>query len=146
MKALSIGAVARQAKVGIETIRYYERQGLLPQPSRRRSGYREYDQQAVRRLRFIRRAKELGFTLKEIKSLFALQVDANATRADVRKQAEQKIAVIEEKIRDLEQMRQSLSRLVNTCHGDGIASECPILEALDRSEDADSKKDSSDEP
>lgn len=137
MKALSIGEVAKQAKVGIETIRYYERQGLLPQPNRKSSGYRQYDQQAVRRLRFVRRAKELGFTLKEIKSLFALQIDSNATRADVRKRAEQKIVLIEEKIRDLERMRQSLSSLVDTCHGDGIASECPILEALDRADDVD---------
>lgn len=136
MKALSIGEVARQANVGIETIRYYERQGLLPQPNRKSSGYRQYDKQAVRRLRFVRRAKELGFTLKEIKSLFALQIDSNATRADVRKQAEQKIVLIEEKIRDLERMRQSLTRLLDTCHGDGVASECPILEALDRADDA----------
>ena len=84
MKPLTIGEVARQAGVGIQTVRFYERQGLLEEPERRASGYRQYDLEAIAVLKFIRRAKELGFTLKEIKSLLALRLDASATRAEVR--------------------------------------------------------------
>jgi DNA-binding transcriptional MerR regulator len=87
MKALAIGQVARHAGVGIETVRFYERQGLLAEPERRASGYRQYDGEAVAVLRFIRRAKELGFTLKEIKGLLGLRLDTSATRADVRRHA-----------------------------------------------------------
>src|ERR1041384_5413921 len=98
MKPLTIGEVARRAGVGVETVRFYERQGLLAEPPRRGSGYRQYDQEAVAVLRFIRRAKELGFTLREIKGLLALRLDASATRAEVRKQAEAKLADIEARI------------------------------------------------
>lgn len=130
MKPLTIGEVARQAGVGIETVRFYERQGLLEEPERRASGYRQFDQEAVAVLKFIRRAKELGFTLKEIKSLLALRMDASATKAEVREQAKAKVADIEAKIADLQRMRDVLSKLVKKCHGDGAASGCPILEAL----------------
>ena len=102
MKPLTIGEVARQAGVGIETVRFYERQGLLEEPERRASGYRQFDQEAVAVLKFIRRAKELGFTLKEIKSLLALRMDASATKAEVREQAKAKVADIEAKIADLQ--------------------------------------------
>jgi hypothetical protein len=87
MKPLTIGEVARQAGVGIETVRFYERKGLLDEPQRRASGYRQYDPEAVAVLKFIRRAKELGFTLKEIKGVLGLRLDASATRAEVREQA-----------------------------------------------------------
>lgn len=130
MKPLTIGEVARQASVGIETMRFYERQGLLEEPERRASGYRQYDQEAVAVLKFIRRAKELGFTLKEIKGLLALRLDASATRAEVREQAKAKVADIEAKIADLQRMRDVLTKLVKKCHGDGAATGCPILEAL----------------
>lgn len=131
MKPLSIGEVAKQSGVGIETVRFYEREGLLSQPDRKASGYRQYNVDAVRLLRFIRRAKQLGFTLKEIKSLLTLRDTKSATRADVREQAQAKLADIDEKIRDLSNMRSALQTLVDTCHGHGPATTCPILEALD---------------
>jgi len=130
MGMLSIGEVARQAGVGVETVRFYERQGLLEEPQRRASGYRQYDDEAVAVLRFIRRAKELGFTLKEIKGLLGLRLDASATKAEVRQQAKAKVAEIEAKIADLQRMRNALNKLVQKCHGDGVAAGCPILWAL----------------
>ena len=130
MAALSIGQVARQAGVGVETVRFYERQGLLAEPARRASGYRQYDAEAVAVLRFIRRAKELGFTLREIKGLLGLRLDASATRAEVRQQARAKVADIEARVADLQRMRDVLLNLIRKCHGDGAASGCPILEAL----------------
>src|SRR5690242_15027629 len=130
MKPLTIGDVARRAGVGVETVRFYERQGLLEEPQRRASGYRQYDDEAVAVLRFIRRAKELGFTLKEIKGLLALRLDASATRAEVREQAKAKVADIEARIADLQRMRDVLQTLIRKCHGNGAATGCPILEAL----------------
>ena len=130
MKPLTIGEVARQAGVGVETVRFYERQGLLEEPRRRASAYRQYDEEAVAVLRFIRRAKELGFTLKEVKGLLGLRLDASASPADVRRQAEAKVADIEAKIADLRRMRDVLRKLIRECHGDGAASGCPILGAL----------------
>jgi MerR family copper efflux transcriptional regulator len=130
MKSLTIGEVARQAGVGVETVRFYERQGLLEEPPRRASGYRQFDQDTVDVLRFIRRAKELGFTLKEVKGLLALRLDASATRAEVRQQANAKVTDIEARIADLQRMRDVLLKLVKKCHGDGAATGCPILEAL----------------
>lgn len=130
MTFLTIGEVARQAGIGVETVRFYERQGLLEEPQRRASGYRQFDPEAVAVLRFIRRAKELGFTLKEIKGLLALRLDASATRAEVRQQAKAKVTDIEARIADLQRMRDVLLKLVKKCHGDGAATGCPILEAL----------------
>src|SRR6516225_4805018 len=111
MKTLTIGQIARRAGVGVETVRFYERQGLLEEPDRRESGYRQYTEEVVFRLRFIRRAKELGFTLKEIQELVAFRSDQSATRADVRRQAKAKIADIEGKIRDLQRMKEALLKL-----------------------------------
>ena len=101
-KPLTIGLVARQASVGVETVRFYERQGLIEEPPRRLSGYREYGDDVVPRLGFIRRAKNLGFTLKEIKELLSLRRDPSTPVADVRRRAEAKIADIETKIRTKE--------------------------------------------
>ena len=131
MKPLTIGDVARRAGVGVETVRFYERQGLLAEPQRRTSGYRQYDEEAVAVLRFIRRAKELGFTLKEIKGLLELRLDATASRAEVRRQARAKVADIEAKIADLQRMRDVLQSLIRKCHGDGTTTGCPILGALE---------------
>ncbi len=133
-KPLTIGEVARQAGVGVETVRFYEREGLLEEPPRRPSGYRQYDHEAVAVLRFIRRGKELGFTLKDIRSLLALRRDASATRAEVRQQAKTKVADIEARIADLQRVRDVLQKLIRKCHGDGAAAGCPILEALQGSE------------
>jgi len=128
--AFTIGALARQSGVGVETVRFYEREGLLPPASRRPSGYRQYSEEAVAVIRFIRRAKELGFTLREIKSLLALRTDHSATRAEVRHQAEAKIADLETRIADLQRMRSALATLVAGCHGNGPLPGCPILETL----------------
>jgi MerR family transcriptional regulator, copper efflux regulator len=137
MKPLLIGQLARSANVGVETIRFYERSGLLGEPTRRRSGYRMYDQHAVTRLNFIRRAKQLGFTLSEIKELLAFQANPNATRAEVKAAAIAKVADIGERIRDLQRMRAALETLTDQCHGDEEpAVTCPILEALTQQADA----------
>ena len=127
---LRIGEVAGRAGVNIQTLRYYERRGLLKAPMRTASGYREYPSETVRLIRFIKRAQDLGFTLKEIKGLLALRMDASATKAEVRRQAQVKVADIESRIADLQRMRDVLQKLVRRCHGDGTARGCPILAAL----------------
>jgi MerR family mercuric resistance operon transcriptional regulator len=135
MKALTIGQVARHAAVGIETVRFYERQGLLEEPARKQSGYRQYGEDVVARLRFIRRAKELGFSLKEIKELLALRVDPTTTCAQVRSKAAAKLADVEQKIEALRRIRKALVKVTAVCRGRGPTSECPILDALDGEED-----------
>ena len=135
MKPLTIGQVARHAGVGIETVRFYERQGLLEEPARKESGYRQYTEDVVARLRFIRRAKELGFTLKEIVELLALRLDPDTSCAEVRGRAKAKIDDIDAKIRDLQRMRQALDKLVASCRGRGPISACPILDALDKEQE-----------
>ena len=132
MGILSIGQVARRAGVGIETVRFYERQGLLAEPPRKESGYRQYTEDVVDRLRFIRRAKELGFTLKEIAELLALRLDPETSCGEVRGRAKAKITDIGAKIRDLQRMRQALDKLVASCRGRGPISACPIRDALDK--------------
>ena len=131
-RPLTIGQVAKGAGVGIETVRFYERQGLLAEPTRRSSGYRQYTDDVVRRLRFIRRAKELGFSLREIGELLALRDAPDATAGDVKARAEAKVAEIEERIRDLQRMRKALKALADYCPGHGTLDACPIIEALDR--------------
>lgn len=130
MEQLTVGELAKRGEVNLETVRYYERRGLLPKPPRSASGYRLFSPESVRRIRFIKRAQELGFSLKEIKELLALQVSAEGTSADVRERAEAKIADIEEKIRTLRAMKKALGRLTSACCGQGSVSECPILESL----------------
>jgi len=129
--ALTIGQVARQASVGVETIRFYEREGLVPAPPRRPSGYRQYAPDTVRRIRFIRRAKELGFTLSEIDDLLSLRVDPDTTCADVRSIARAKIADVERKMSELGRIKDVLERLARSCRGKGPTSACPILDVLD---------------
>ena len=130
MRTISIGQLARAAGVGVETVRFYERKGLLDAPPRKDSGYRQYDGEAVERLKFIRRAQQVGFTLKEIQELLALRDDPDARRADVRDRAGRKIADIDAKVRDLLAVRASLAALVASCEGDGPAADCPIITAL----------------
>lgn len=122
--------LAKRGGVNLETIRYYERVGLFPKPPRSPSGYRLFSSESVRRVRFIKRGQELGFSLKEIKELLALRIAPGSTRADVRKRAEAKIADIEEKVQHLRAMKKSLVRLKEACCGSGPASGCPILESL----------------
>lgn len=131
MDFLTIGKVARRAGVGVETVRYYEREGLIAEPNRRPSGYRQYDEQTVRRIRFIRHAKELGFTLREIRELLELRVDPDCSCADVRKLANAKIADIEQRIETLQRMKEALSALVTACRRRKRTDACPILEAID---------------
>ena len=131
MSALKIGAVAQQAGVNLQTIHYYERRGLLPKPPRTESNYRAYPEDTVPRVRFIRRAQELGFTLKEIKELLSLRATPQARCADVRQRAEIKVRDIDDKVRTLQAMRKGLTKLIGECSGKGRVSACPILEALD---------------
>ncbi len=132
MKGLKIGHLAKQAGVNLETVRFYERRGLLPRPPRSASGYRLFPAGAARRLRFIRRAQELGFSLNEIQELLSLRVSRTTRSADIRARAEAKVADIEAKIRSLESMRRTLRNLTKVCDGCAPATECPILESLDR--------------
>ena len=132
MASLTIGQLGKRADVGVETVRFYERRGLLAEPDRRPSGYRQYDEEVVDRLRFIKRAKELGFTLNEIKDLLSLRLDPTTTCADVKSQAEDKITDIEAKIRTLQRMKKALVKVTKACSGSGGTSECPILEALQK--------------
>jgi MerR family mercuric resistance operon transcriptional regulator len=131
MRNLTIGQLAKKTEVNVETVRFYERRGLMPKPLRRESGYRQYSDTDIARLRFIRRAKELGFSLKEILELLSLRVDPDTTCGDIRRRAEVKIADMEEKIKALQRMKKALTKLASTCRGRGPTSECPILEMLD---------------
>jgi len=134
MATMTIGRLAKRVGVNIDTIRYYERNGLIPEAVRRASGYREYEAADVRRLRFILRAKDLGFTLAEIGELLDLRVDPTKSCADVRTVGRAKMADIESKMLDLARIQAALTELVRTCRGKGPTSDCPILDALDEQE------------
>lgn len=134
MAALTIGQVARQAGVGVETVRFYEREGLLEEPPRRASGYRQYSEQVVKRIRFIKRAQQLGFSLKEIMELLMLRVDARTSCEEVKQHTEAKIAQMEQKLLELQRMRQALLQVAALCTGQGPASACPMLDTLDQQE------------
>ena len=127
---MTIGAVARGAGVPIDTIRYYEREGLLPPPRRRDSGYRDYDRHTVERLRFIRRAKSLGFSLDDIRELLALSADHEKGVRNVKQRAEARLAKLELRIQELQRMRRGLKHLIERCPGRGDPDACPILHAL----------------
>ena len=128
-KPLTIGVLARDSGVNLETIRFYERSGLLPAPQRSPSGYRHYQEQDVRRLRFIRRGRELGFSLEEIRSLLDLAAHPESPCASADQMVRELLDAIEPRIRDLQNMRAELSKLAG-CHS-GHAEHCRLLEALD---------------
>jgi Hg(II)-responsive transcriptional regulator len=128
---LTIGQVAAAAAVNIQTIRYYERRGLFTTPRRTPSGYRQYGEDAVTRLRFIKHAQELGFSLKEIQELLALRVRHGAACDPVARKARQKIELVERKLRDLERIRGTLEQLAAACAARRPTDDCPILEALE---------------
>jgi len=131
MAAMTIGKLAKSSGVGIETIRYYERSGFLPLPERLPSGYRVYGHEAVNRVRFIKEAQALGFTLSEITELFGLTDDPEADCATVNKRAQIKLTEIDNKIRNLKSMRKSLERLAKFCPADKQPlSECSIINHL----------------
>jgi MerR family transcriptional regulator, copper efflux regulator len=128
---MKIGEFAGKAGVNVQTVRYYERRGLLPKPERRQSGYREYTPACLERLQFIRRAQELGFTLSEIEELLSLRTDPRTTAADVKARAESKVVEIETKIRDLRSIQDALEHLAGQCRGGrGPMGDCPLLAAL----------------
>jgi Hg(II)-responsive transcriptional regulator len=130
MTELTTGKLAKATGVNNETLRYYERRGLLPEPPRRASGYRMYPAESVERLQFIKGAQTLGFTLEEIRELLDLRVSEHAGQADVRERAIAKVANIDAKLDALQQMRTALLHLIDLCDGDGPTSDCPILDAL----------------
>ncbi|WP_457575417.1 MerR family transcriptional regulator [Desulfomarina sp.] len=131
MKVFTIGKIAKQAGLGVETIRFYERVGLLEEPPRTKAGYRQYPPETVDKLRFIQKSKRLGFSLQEIGELFSLRLNQNATCGDVKTKAEEKIRSIEKKIYDLTRMKEALTQLTLQCNGIGPVHECPILAALE---------------
>ena len=129
-QTLTIGKLAKEANVTIDSIRFYERRGLLEEPTRTESNYRRYPLNTAARLRFIKKAQKLGFSLDEIKGLMYLQHDPAASKADVKERTEEKIRTILEKIQDLTRILSVLEQLNESCDGHGSIEECPILKAL----------------
>jgi MerR family transcriptional regulator, copper efflux regulator len=128
---MRIGEVAREAGVGVETVRFYEQRGLIRQPPKpRTSGYRDYPVASVRRIRFIRRAQQLGFSLAEIVELLELESGDGDACIDVRRKAEAKLGEVAAKIGDLARIRGALETLIEACPGEGPARKCSILEAI----------------
>lgn len=130
MKSYTIGQVASRAAVAIDTIRYYERAGLIPPPARRPSGYRDYPVDTVKRLRFIRRAKDLGFTLNEIGELLFLTEQGQNDMRGMKAAAAAKLKLVEVKVEELQRIRKALRQLVAACPGHGELATCPIVNAL----------------
>jgi MerR family transcriptional regulator, copper efflux regulator len=130
MSALRTAQVAQLAGVNVETLRFYERKGILTAPPRRASGYREYPPETVERVRFVKRGQELGFSLSEVQELLGLREQSGAKAVRVRRVAQAKLQEIEHKIRDLEAMRHSLSELLSACDGQKPIACCPIIESL----------------
>lgn len=129
MSTLTIGKLAKRSGVGIDTVRFYERQGLLPQARRTDGGYRAYTDEDVDRLRFIRRAKTLGFTLEEVAELLRLN-SANGSRGSVKRLAERRLADLEQKLCELTAIRDALAKLVRRCSGSGPLDGCPIIQGV----------------
>lgn len=131
MEGLKVGEVARRAAVNLQTIHFYEREGLLPRPPRTASNYRMYSEVAVRRVRFIKRAQELGFALKDIKELLSLRATPGTRCTDIRQRTMAKLRDIDEKIGTLQAMQKALTKLIGECAGRRPITACSILEALD---------------
>lgn len=131
MDSFKIGVLSKKCNVNIETIRYYEKINLMPKPKRQESRYRIYDESDLARLKFIRRGKELGFTLNEIKELLSLKVDSQAKCGDLKQFAEIKIEDIKKKVQDLNKIKKHLEILVNQCINEELSIEdCPIVKSL----------------
>lgn len=128
---MNIGSIAKQANVNIQTVRYYERIGILKPTERRDSGYRVYDEDSLRRLLFIKRAQELGFTLDDVRELLGLRATASASREKVRAKAKEKIGDIRSKIAYLKRLESNLKKLVDACEHGSATGPCPILEKLE---------------
>jgi MerR family copper efflux transcriptional regulator len=134
MTTLTIGRLAEAAGVEVSTIRYYERRGLVRPNARRSSGYREYTDEAVRRVRFIRHAQALGFTLEEIAELLLLRITPNIDCGAVRARASEKLANVNARLAELERIRDALAKLVAACPAQGPMTRCTILDTLDASD------------
>jgi MerR family transcriptional regulator, copper efflux regulator len=132
VKPMTIGKVAKLTGVGVETIRFYEREGLLNKPKRKESGYRMFDSEVVSRIQFIKRVKELGFSLKEIRELLFLRVDSRSTGKEVKKRVDSKIDQIDRRIHDLKKVRNALAQLSRSV-GKRPLSENPLLDVLNKS-------------
>jgi len=130
MQTMNIGRLAELAEVNIDTIRYYERQELLPPAARTASGYRQYTTADLERLRFILRSKELGFTLAEIGDLLSLTRDRQSDMRGVKRKAEQRLEQVEQKIAELRRVKRGLRKLIDACPGQGDLEACPIVAAL----------------
>jgi Cu(I)-responsive transcriptional regulator len=128
MESIGIGTLAKLAGVGIDTVRYYERAGLVAPSRRLASGYRRYTTQELTRLRFIRRAQALGFSLKEVRELLAITAQRDVAR--VKRSAQAKLADVEQRIAALDKVRRALTTLIAACPGHGRTADCPILKAL----------------
>ena len=131
MGSLTIGEVAKLTGIGVETVRFYEKSGLIDEPPRTEAGYRQYPEDTASRVRFIRHAKTLGFTLTEIKELLNLRLDPTTTCEDVRQVAEEKLRNVRAKIQSLQGIEMALGDLIGACAVGGPDGECPILEALE---------------
>ncbi len=132
MSDFTIGILAKNTNLNIETIRFYERNKLLPEPRRTPAGYRLYTAADSKRLHFIAMAKRHGFSLKEIRELLDLRVDPASTCTNVRQKAEVKIQIVEQKIRELRRIKKALTTLVADCRGAGPTGHCPILDAFEK--------------
>ena len=130
MEKFTIGQLAKKVNVNLETIRYYERRGILLEPPRNKSGHREYSLEEVKRTEFIKRCQVLGFSLNEISELLSLRVGPGTTCGDVKARVEDKIMEVEKRIADLEKIREALLRMSSKCIGKGPVGQCPILEEL----------------
>ncbi len=129
---LTIGQVAQRAGVRADTVRYYERRGLIPRPRRTAAGYRDFSPETIQQIRFIKRAQELGFTLDEIEELLAVRIRSRRKCADAMRIAKHKIELIEKKLADMRAMQQALERLLSSCAENQSVVECPIIESLER--------------
>jgi len=130
MEKMTRGDVAERANVSRETVRYYEKRGLIPKPSRTAAGYRQYTSEHVTRIRFVKRAQELGFTLTEIGELLSLRADPAVDSSEVKQQAKAKVAEVEKKIRNLRRIKEALTSLIASCGGSEPTADCPIIEAM----------------
>lgn len=131
MEKLTTGQLAKNAGVNIETIRFYERRGLLDKPPRNQSGHRQYGGADVMRTKFIKRAQSLGFSLKEIEELLKIKIEPGVTCGDIKKRIDAKKLNVEQKINDLSHMRSALNSLSRQCMGNGPVGTCPFLKALE---------------
>ena len=128
------GVFALRAGIGLETVRYYERIGLLEEPARTTSGYRVYGPEDLSRLMFIKRAKALGFSLEDIRELIALKVDKGCDCGDIARRAEYRLADVRQRIEGLQRVRKGLEELISSCRANPVKEVCPILEVLEGAE------------